>query len=63
MKNILFTETTELLDIGKLFATIVEEQGEIGYKVKEARLFALQKIKTSELSCTTKSNYDLVLEV
>lgn len=63
MKNILSTETTELLDICKLFATILEDQGEIGNKVKEAGLFTLQRIETSELSNTAKSNYDLVLEV
>lgn len=54
MKNILSTETTELLDICKLFATILEEQGEIGNKVKEAGLFTLQRIETSEQSYSQK---------
>lgn len=46
----------------ELFARIVEEQREIGTKVKGAELLIRQRIRTSELSHTAKSNYDLVVE-
>lgn len=45
-----------------LFATIVKEQGEIGTKMKEAELLICQRIRTSELSHSAKSNYGLVVE-
>ena len=34
----------------ELFATVIEEQEEIGIKVKEADLFTLQRIRLAELS-------------
>ncbi|KAI5279430.1 Guanine Nucleotide-Binding Protein-Like 1 [Manis pentadactyla] len=52
---------TELFDTCEPFATVTEEQGEVGDEVKDVELFTLQKMRTSELCYMAKCNYDSVM--
>lgn len=56
-RKILFTAPTKLLDMCEWFTTLRKEQGETGNKGKEAELFNVERMRTSELSYTAKSSY------